>query len=282
MKKGPTPVLRLLVLPLGLLALAVPARAQLMLKGNIEAEITNVVTAGGASAVAKYATTPPGYNKVNAISHTGTGVLSSGLNLQGKKGSGSATLLYKPSSGTANALNAFDGIQSLDTLGLGSLKLTDTSLPSNGSVSFTWTVDFASLRVYNGATPVTSWFHDVPIISVPLTLSLTHTGNVAKLALAAQYNAATMFNSTITLDHGYSLALAPAVTLNTLITELSNGTFKATPNAPLTFGTIDVLPTIMSPVPEASTYALWAAVLLVAAVGYSRLRPARATPAAAA
>ena len=271
----------MLALPLGLLALSLPARAQLMLSGNIESDITSLVASGGATTVTKYAVTPPGYTTTASINHTGSGVLTSAFTLQVKKGTGSATLLYKPSMGTANPTNMFGGIQSLDTLGLGSLRLSDTTLPSNGSVNFSWNVEFASLQVFNGATAVTSLFTHVPILSVPLTLSLTHTGNVAQLSLAAPYNAATMFDSLITLDHGYKLSLSPATTLSTLISELSlPGTFKSKPNAPLTFGTIDVVPTIFAPVPEASTYGITAAVLLMGMVVVKRSRRSAVSPVA--
>jgi hypothetical protein len=251
-----------------------------MIKGNIESEITGLSTAGGATFVAKYAVTPPGYTTTGAINHTGSGVATSALTLQAKKGTGSATLLYKPSSGTVNPTNAFAGIETGDTLGLGSLKLTDTSLPSNGSVNFLWTVEFASLRVYQGATPVTTWFSHVPILSVPLKLTLQHTGNVATLSLAAPYNPATMFNSLVPLSHGYQLALSPAVTLTTLVKELSTGAFKATPTSAHMFGTIDIAARIISPVPEASTYGLCAAGLLAGIVMLQRVRR-RVTPVAA-
>jgi hypothetical protein len=250
-----------------------------MLSGNIESDITGLSTTGGATTVTKYALTPPGYTSTASVSHTGSGVLASAFSVQVKKGTGSATLLYKPSMGTANPTNAFSGIESFDTLGLGSLRLSDTTLPSNGTASFTWNIEFASLQVFNGATAVTSLFHHVPILSVPLTLSLVHTGNVATLALAAPFNAATMFNSLITLDHGYQIALSEGTTLSTLISSLSSGSFKARPNAPMSFGTIDVVPNIMSPVPEASTYGITAAGLLMGAVALQRARR-RQTPVA--
>jgi hypothetical protein len=272
MHRSKSSLLRLILLPLGLVALLPGARAQLMIQGNVESEITSLSAAGGATAVAKYALAPPGYTTTGSINHTGTAVWTSAYTLQARKGTGSATLLYKPSSGTVNPTNAFAGIESGDTLSLGSLKLTDTSLPSNGSVNFLWTVEFAKLRVYRGATPVTAWFSDVPILSVPLKLTLQHTGNLATLSLAAPYNPATMFNSLVPLSHGYQLALSPAVTLTTLVNELSTGLFKATPTSAHTFGTVDVAARLISPVPEASTYGLCAAGLLAGMVLVQRLR----------
>jgi hypothetical protein len=281
MKVQKIQLLRLLALPLGLLALALPARAQLSLSGNIESDITMVTNSGGSTNVTKYAVTPPGYISTGSISHAGSGVFTSGFTLQEKKGTGSATLLYKPSAGTANPTNAFGGIQTLETLGLGSLKLTDTKLPSNGSVTFMWNVEFASLQVFNGTTAVTNLFTNVPILNVPLTLSLAHIGNTASLALSMPYNSATMFNSLITLNHGYQVSLSPATTLTTLLNSLSvAGGFTATPTSAKTFGTIDVVPTIISPVPEASTYACWASALLVGVVAFRRNRRSSTSPVA--
>lgn len=263
---------RLLAIPLGLLALTFPARAQLSIGGNIEAEFLGFSTTGGATGTGQYANTPPGYTSPGSINQTGTGVLSAALELTAAKSGGSATFTYKPSLGTATAMNGFSGIQTLDTLGLGSLLLTDTSLPANGSVNFTWDVKFASLQVFDGATAVTSVFNNVSILSVPLTLSLVHTGNTATLSLSSPYNSSTMFNRLITLDNGYKLGLSTAVTFDTLIDSLSSGTFAAQPNQPLSYGTFDIVPTLISPVPEPSTYGLAGIALLLAIVIVRRRR----------
>ncbi len=254
---------RAFVLPVALASLVLPTRAQLMIQGSIEARFSGITTSGGATATPKYAATPPGYASVGAINQNGANVFSSALSLKAAKSSGSATLVYRPSNGTANPLNAFSGIQTLDTFSLGSLQLAGNSLPSSGTVSFNFTLQFASLQLFDGATALTPVLNDVAILDLPLKLSLQSSGSVAKLGLATPYDAATMFNSSILLGNGYRLDLAPAVTLETFFDRLAAGTFRTTPSAPFSFGTIDVVPTLISPVPEPSTYA-WAGTALLA------------------
>lgn len=257
-----------MVVALALLSLLLGANAQLSIQGRIESKIFALTTSDGTTATATHALSPPGYLGNSSVDQSGDDVFTSALSLVAATGGGSATLRYRPADGAANPTNAFTA-SSFDAVSLGRLSLWNTPLPADGSVSFMWTTEFASLQLFDGASAISELFTHIPILSTPMTLTLSSAANAATLAIIPP-EIETYFNPTVPLGHGYQLQLWPADSLWMVLEDMNaTGAFTSTPGDPRVTCGIDVM-VMITPVPEPSTYALGAAALLVGAIGWRR------------
>lgn len=253
---------------LGLSTVLPVAHAQLSLQGRIASKISAVSASSGTMATAAYAATPPGYITTGSVDQPGADVSSSGLDLTVSSGPGWATLFYEPTAGTANPLNAFSA-PSLSRVSLGMLSLVTSELPTDGSVAFVWTTEFATLQVFDGLTPVSDLFTNVPILVTPMTLSLWSETDTAALTLDTP-EVSLEFALWMTLGN-YRVQLTPGEGLWDMLMEMNAGLFTATPGE--SHGTCEADMWIeIAPVPEPSTYALGAALLLIGVVGYRRMQ----------